>query len=365
MAKLLILSDLNVPYRVEVFKGLSKAFDITTFFNGKGIKGSNPDWFCYPDSEFSFTVLDNEAGIAEYERQIAEITQFDAVLCYDPWHKRSRKLQRLCIRKRVPFILNADGVLHINTGLFKKTVKSYYVRHAALCFAGCDKAVDYFKTYGANKNKIVKHHFTSFYANKVLKEPYSNEQKSAFKRAIGFGNSFMFLAVGRFVRLKGFDLLLDAWSKTQQRAQLVIVGGGPLHSEYEDIIKKKLLKNVSVVGYVSQERLYDYYAAADAFVFPTKSDIWGLVVNEAMASGLPVISSDRCTAGNELIKQNVNGLIYNCYDVNKLAKYMMQAEQNSDMVKRMAVSALNSIRNYTYEDVINSHITSIKAIVQK
>ncbi len=144
----------------------------------------------------------------------------------------------------------------------------------------------------------------------------------------------MFLAVGRFVKLKGLDLLFDAWSRTQQRAQLVIVGSGPLHSEYEDIIKQKQLKNVSIVGYVSQEKLYDYYAAVDVFVLPTKSDIWGFVVNEAMASGLPVISSDRCTAGNELIKQNVNGFIYNCYDVDELAKYMMQTEQNPDMVKK-------------------------------
>lgn len=365
MAKLLILSDINVPYRVEVFKGLSKAFETVTFFNSKSIKGSHPDWLCHSDSEFSFTVLDNRSAITDYQRQIAEITQFDAVLCYDPWHKRSRKLQRLCIKKNVPFILNADGVLDINTRWLKRLIKSYYVRRATLCFAGCDKAVEYFKTYGAQEDKIIRHNFTSFYAKRILEQPYSPEQKSDFKRDLGLGKSFMFLAVGRFVEVKGFDLLLEAWGKTQQQGQLVIVGGGPLHGEYEAQIKRRQLKNVSVVGYVPQEKLYDYYAAADVFVMPTKSDVWGLVVNEAMASGLPVISSDRCTAGNELIKQSVNGFTYNCCNVEELSERLAFMEQNTAEIYSMSVNALKSIENYTFEEVINSHVAGIKAILHK
>ncbi|MBO5745669.1 MAG: glycosyltransferase family 4 protein [Clostridia bacterium] len=362
--KLLILSDVNAPYRVEVFKGLSKEFETVTFFNGKAIEGSDPRWFSNPDKEFDFHILDNAKALEEYEHCLKNITDFDVVLCYDPWHKRSRALQRLCIKKKIPYILNADGVVDINKNWLKVLVKSYYVRRAALCFAGCDRAVEYFKTYGAKDGKTVKHNFTSLYAERILTKPLKSEQKSEFKRKLGFGETFIFLSVGRFVGLKGFELLLEAWGKSDQKSQLVLVGGGPLTNEYERIIEQHKLKNVSVIGYVHKDKLDEYYAAADVFVMPTKSDIWGLVVNEALASGLPVISSDKCTAGVELIKPNVNGLIYDCFDTDALCECIRFTEQNADSVNEMSVNALNSIKNYTYESVIESHITSILSIMK-
>ena len=363
--KLLILSDVNAPYRVEIFKGLSKKFETVTFFNGKVIEGSDPRWFSKPCEDFDFCILNNAKALEEYEQCINNITDFDVVLCYDPWHKRSRALQRLCIKKKIPYLLNADGAVDINKNWLKVLVKSYYIGRAALCFAGCDRAVEYFKTYGAKDEKIIKHNFTSFYSERILTEPFKSEQKSAFKQKLGFSDSFVFLSVGRFVGLKGFELLLKAWGKSNQRSQLVLVGGGPLADEYKRIIEELELKNVTVLGYVDKEKLVDYYAAADVFVMPTKSDIWGLVVNEALASGLPVISSDKCTAGVELIKQNVNGLVYDCYDTDALCECIRFMEQNADAANEMSVNALNSIKNHTYENVIDSHITSILSIMDQ
>ena len=60
LMKLLILSDVNAPYRVEVFKGLSKKIETVTFFNGKSIKGSVPQWYCQSSDEFEFFVLNND-----------------------------------------------------------------------------------------------------------------------------------------------------------------------------------------------------------------------------------------------------------------------------------------------------------------
>ena len=64
--------------------------------------------------------------------------------------------------------------------------------------------------------------------------------------------------------------------------------------------------------------------AADAFVLPTREDIWGLVINEAMAYGLPVVTTDRCNAGLELIKNNVNGYVVHVDDKGELAKKLQK-----------------------------------------
>lgn len=365
MARLLILSDVNLPYRIEVFKGLSRCFETVTFFNGRKIEGSNSRWYCPSDDSFEFHVLDNCKALQVYNEALENISDFDLVLCYDPWHKRSRALQRLCIKKNVPYILNADGVVDINKKIIRKIVKSYYVKRAALCFAGCNKAVEYFKYYSADESKIVKHPFTSFFEKSILDAPYTEQQKAEIRQRLGLEDRVTFLSVGRFVLSKGFDLLLDAWGRTSQESQLVIVGGGPMEKELCDIVSQRGLKNVKIVGYVPQNELNNYYAAANAFVMPTRSDVWGLVINEAMSKALPIISSDKCTASVELIEQQKNGLLYSCCDVERLAECISTLELDTELMQRMGIDGLKAIREYTYENVIKSHTESIMSVVER
>ena len=88
----------------------------------------------------------------------------------------------------------------------------------------------------------------------------------------------------------------------------------------------KFVNVVSVLeGFKTKEQLADYYAAADVFVLPTREDIWGLVVNEAFAFGLPVITSDNCGAGMEMITQGVNGFIFPNEDADALRDMIVKA----------------------------------------
>ena len=64
------------------------------------------------------------------------------------------------------------------------------------------------------------------------------------------------------------------------------------------------------MSFMTKKELADWYQAADLFVMPTREDVWGLVVNEAMAYGLPVISSDMCGAASEMVKNGYNGYIF-------------------------------------------------------
>ena len=94
---------------------------------------------------------------------------------------------------------------------------------------------------------------------------------------------------------------LEAWDKElDDKYNLVIVGGGQDEAQYRGYIKERGLKNVYLVGFKPKAEVFEYYKAADLFVLPTREDIWGLVINEAMAVGLPVVSTDMCVAATEL-----------------------------------------------------------------
>ncbi len=366
MRKLLIVSDVSAPYRIEVFKRLSEAFDVTVFFNRSREQSRDPSWYVPSSRCFEFYVLNNAEALEKYEAALKVIDDFDAVLCYDPWAKRSRALQRLCMCKRVPYILNADGALSINTSLIKKTVKTFYVKRAALCFAGCKRAEEYFLTYGAKKNKVVRHPFTSLSEGAILHEPLSVEEKKKYKQRLGIDpDAKVVLAVGQFIYRKGFDLLLKAWRKISEDTHLFIVGGGPLQSEYEHQVREDELKNAHIEGFKTSDELALYYLAADVFVMPTREDIWGLVVNEALSKAVPVISSDMCTAGIELIEDGVNGFVYHVHDTDKLAEYIDSVAVCSSEYDEMRRKALIAVKERTYENVVSAHISALDGILEK
>jgi len=89
------------------------------------------------------------------------------------------------------------------------------------------------------------------------------------------------------------------------------------------------------------------------FVLPTREDIWGLVINEAMAYGLPVITTDRCVAGLELVEDGVNGFIVPVKDVKLLAEKMNELLA-ADTAAMGAVS-LDKVREYTIEGMVRAH----------
>ncbi len=363
--KILIISDFTAPYRIEVFKGLSKKHETTTFFCEAKNESRNDAWYKKSSEEFRFEIFDNELAEEHYNQCVANITDFDVVLCYTPWYKRVRKLQRICWRKKVPCILNCDGALEITTSFPKKQVKSYYVKRATLCFAGCERAVEYFRTYGAKPENIVKHPFTSLMKDEILTAPYTKEQKEAMKKELGMENKVTFVTVGQFIYRKGFDLLLNAWGKTSQEAQLYIIGGGPLEDEYNKIISESKLKNVHIIGFKKPAELQKYYRASDVFVLPTRKDIWGLVINESLSNGLPTISSNKCTAGNELVTNDFNGYVYECENTDELASRIETLAQDEELRDLFAANSLKAVEEYTIENIIESHLDSIEKVTSK
>jgi len=160
-----------------------------------------------------------------------------------------------------------------------------------------------------------------------------------------------FLFVGRFVRAKGVLDLLEAYAllapTLREQFSLVFVGDGPMRSEIESRAREIYPGTVHFAGFVHRDDLPTYYTLAECLVLPTHSDTWGMVVNEAMACGLPVICTDVAGCAADLVR--ANGRIVSAGNIGELSVAMEEIASDPALRSRMASESRELIQTYSPE----------------
>ena len=182
-------------------------------------------------------------------------------------------------------------------------------------------------------------------------------------------NINQFIYIGNLTQGKRVDLLLKAMSKINslgQDASLIIVGDGPMKDELEQQSRELLLDNVKFLGYRQKQELPQLLNESICMLFPSEYDIWGLVLCEAMASGVPCISSNKSGATHDLINHGVNGYAIDFEDTNILVEKMIWMIKDKPGVLKMSVNAKNFMLNDASIDVSASAFSnSILSILPK
>jgi len=162
-------------------------------------------------------------------------------------------------------------------------------------------------------------------------------------------SELLILYVGRLSFEKGVDILIDAFAEigTDISAKLYIVGAGPERVALE--ARAANLPRVVFAGRLSGEKLWSAYAAADFYVGPSRQEAWGLVVNEAMAAGLPVILSDIYGCIGDLVLPGQTALVVPVGDVAALTKAVRHLAINPPLRQNMRNITLEVISNWTME----------------
>lgn len=142
-----------------------------------------------------------------------------------------------------------------------------------------------------------------------------------------------YLYVGRLVDVKNVALLIDTFNKNGK--PLTIAGDGPLHKTLESTAND----NISFIGFVDNKSLGKVYQSADVFILPSTSETWGLVVEEAIYWGLPVIVSSHVGSGEDLVKSMGTGEVFISGSIESLQQKIDKIEQDYDKY----VAAVNRI----------------------
>lgn len=109
------------------------------------------------------------------------------------------------------------------------------------------------------------------------------------------------------------------------------------------------------IGFKEKKDLAEYYAAADLFTILSRGDVWGLVVNEAMTYGLPIISSNLCIAGTELVKDGENGFVVDLEDFETLKKLFSELISDDTRLKAYGKSSYLKIAKHTFTQMVEYH----------
>jgi glycosyltransferase involved in cell wall biosynthesis len=175
-----------------------------------------------------------------------------------------------------------------------------------------------------------------------------------------------FLFAGRLVREKGVFELLSAYAKLDEQIRrqmgLVFVGDGASRQELEEQAKGISPGMIRFAGFAHREQLAVYYALADVMVLPTYTDTWGLVVNEGMACGSPVILSRAAGCAADLLKENWNGLLVPPRDIQSLASAMKSIASQPDLRAKMAANSLDQISHYSAEEWSMGILRAMEAV---
>ncbi|MEB3310427.1 MAG: glycosyltransferase family 4 protein [Snowella sp.] len=166
-------------------------------------------------------------------------------------------------------------------------------------------------------------------------------------------NNPYFLAVNRFIPKKNLAFLIDSYAIYRQQKgheawHLVLSGEGELRSEIEQKIKQLGLTDwVHLTGFLQQEELLPYFAHASCFIHASIQEQWGLVVNEAMAAGLPVLVSNRCGCFEDLVLEGINGFGFDPTDQQALTELMLKMSSSEVDLSAMGQASLQHIQQFS------------------
>ncbi len=361
MDKILIFFTYPAPYRTEIIKTITDKYEADIFFLQSSGDEHNSDWF----SKGNYVFLDRPDGLVKYKQCIKRLTDYKLVIFYEFVFKEAVKLIMKCRLKKIPYVLNCDGVMLFKHGNFiKNAIKSYIIKGATAYFASGEHAENYFIKYGAKKEKIYLHNFTALHKKDILNAPVSSEDKKRIREKLSLPvNAKICIAVGRYIPLKRYDILLRLWKDMAKDNVLLLIGGGPEKANYEKIIKENNLSNVILEDFHPFDELLEYYKAADLFIHPTSYDVWGLVVNEAMACGLPVVVTNTCVAGLELIENGKNGYVTVLGEDSEFMSKINTVLDDDELRNKMSLNSLKTIEPFYIENMIESQMNTIDSVL--
>lgn len=367
MKKIAIITNMPAPYRVALYELLQndekyKNYEFYVIFSASS--ESQRDWSVDLTDLKNYHFLGAKTidGRNRYDKTQLIISKgvFEVLKKINPdvviaseYNTTALQAFWYCKTKRIPYITMTDGTLFSerNFSKIKKLLRYVVIKGADLCIASSTKSMELQMHYGAKKENIV----IAYLTVDIDKYDYKREE---------YGCENM-LYVGSLIYRKGLDLLIEALPLVEKQFKLTIVGNG---WEKDGLIKRlaelSLSDRVIFKDFLEGEALINEYKSNDIFVLPTREDCFGLVINEAMAQSMPVISSKYADGAYDLIEDSKNGYIVDPYDKEELAGAINKLIGDKAAVKAMGEQSYIKIKDFSLSNTADKYIEAINKVVK-
>ena len=362
MKKILIVFNHPAPYKVRLFNELSKNFDLHVIFERK--KASDRSKGFYFEEKYNFTThkihginIGREGKLSRGVKKHLQKYEYDLVIMNGYSHFPEINAINFMKKWKMPYVLYINGgTIKKESGL-KYKIKHHFIKQAHAYFSPDEASNKYLEYYGANPKHILNYPYSTIYENEILKE---KPNKADLRKELGINFEKVFVSAGQLIKRKNYLSLVEEWQKFRENHALFLIGDGKQRKEIEALIKEKKLKYVILTGFLSREQMFKYFKAADAFLFPSKEDIYGHVINEAMSQGLPVVSTNKVNSATKLIKGGVNGYLLENLEGEELKKAV------NDVLKLDAFDAcISTAKENIIEKMAEAHVKMINEVLGK
>jgi glycosyltransferase involved in cell wall biosynthesis len=377
--RLVIMTEIISPYRIPLFNALAEHPDVDLHVIFLAETDPNlRQWEVYKQEiRFSFEVLRSwRKRIGKYNallnfgiQKALDHSRPDVILCGGYSYVASWQALLWARNHKVVFLLWSESNLQDLRRSYApiEFLKKQFLRRCTGFIVPGSSALKYLEANGVKPEKI----FTA--PNAVDNELFARAAEDARRDAAALHSKLSlprryFIFVGRLVREKGIFELLSAYSNLERNLRanigLVFVGDGECRQELERASLSISPGTIKCTGFAQREELGAYYALSEALILPTYTDTWGMVVNEAMACGLPIIISRAAGCATDLVRENWNGNLIDPRDPSDLEQAMNRLVLQPDLSKTMGARSAEHIREYSPEKWSNSVARAIQVIAE-
>jgi glycosyltransferase involved in cell wall biosynthesis len=263
---------------------------------------------------------------------------------------------------RIPVFMRCETHLELHRSSLKRVIRRplMQILYNQLCDACLPIGTlnrDFYLFHGVKENRL----FTVPYTvNNEYFLSAANEcnARSQLRQELGLpANRPLILFASKLIARKRPMDLLRAYHRLCDlgvETGIVVVGAGEEETALKDYAKEQRLPHVYFVGFKNQSELPKFYSVADVFVFSSENEPWGLVLNEVMCSGLPVIVSRGVGAAPDLVRHGQNGFVYETGDIEALADYLLSiVATKPELRKQMGQASREIIANWNNERCVD------------
>lgn len=374
MKKILLIHPDVRDYRVNLFDRLSSKFNIKFLFTGRNNRSKDfkesDNWDISYEPYQNFIGYDKTFSLGALKHIFSK--KYDTIIASGlaSFTTHISLLAKIFQRKK---LILWDETWDWPRTLFAKLAKPYVkliVKKSDACIAAGTKAKELYIKFGADPKKVF---IAPNSAIDLSDKRMTQREIYSKKEELGLKDKKIILYLSRIVKYKGLDYLIKAFRdiETDDKDAFLLIGGdGPFKKDCEKLSKTLKIDNIRFLGMVPHEKVSEYFNICDVFVLPSRklddkhecSEAWGLVINEVMSIGKPVISTTAVAAAYDLIKEGKNGYMVEERDENNLTESILKIIKDKELIEKMSEESRKIIRSFSEEEQFRGFVRGIKHV---